>query len=480
MELLEGGDDEDDGERDGEDLHDEMYDHGGARRHREPPGVDLVAAAAAARRLQPRRTHDRAHGARGRRVRAVAGRRAARSLPAASTAEALPPLYTRAFWTACAVHFTGAMSLAMFVLVPLLIRELGGGELTIGLVLGVATAASVATRPLRRDAARLARPPARPAGGRRGERAVVAALPRAADGGAVALRLGDVARRRVGGALRVLLHLRGRSDAVRGGAPRASRCSASSASRRTASRRCSARASSRAGLPGFLLTASGVRPLSVALTLRVVGAPAGPARRRGVLAARCAPLRDAAAQPACRWSLRVVRSCSASPSTRRSSSSRPSRATSAWRAAAPFFAAYAAMSVAIRLVRPPRARRARPAPASRIPRSRSSAFGLAGLASARAAACWRSPVSAAVRDTARHQDPAGRLPPGGRVEDPGGHAQDQGQGGLREAEPHALGLRSARSADHRRRRHRALDLPARPEAGDQGAAHHGLPVDAPR
>ena len=45
------------------------------------------------------------------------------------------------------MHFTGAMSLAMFVLVPLLIRELGGSDLTIGLVLGVGTAASVVTRP---------------------------------------------------------------------------------------------------------------------------------------------------------------------------------------------------------------------------------------------------------------------------------------------------------------------------------------------
>ena len=62
--------------------------------------------------------------------------------------DALPPLYTRAFWTACAVHLAGAMSLAMFVLVPLLIRALGGTEVTIGLVLGVGTAASVLTRPL--------------------------------------------------------------------------------------------------------------------------------------------------------------------------------------------------------------------------------------------------------------------------------------------------------------------------------------------
>lgn len=63
-------------------------------------------------------------------------------------AAALPPLYTRDFWIACAVHFTGAMSLAMFVLVPLFVREVGGGEATIGLVLGVGTAASVALRPL--------------------------------------------------------------------------------------------------------------------------------------------------------------------------------------------------------------------------------------------------------------------------------------------------------------------------------------------
>lgn len=74
------------------------------------------------------------------------GRPEARPDPRGPRTE-LPPLYTRAFWTACVVHFTGSMSLAMFVLVPLLIRELGGSDLTIGLVLGVGTAASVATRP---------------------------------------------------------------------------------------------------------------------------------------------------------------------------------------------------------------------------------------------------------------------------------------------------------------------------------------------
>ena len=62
---------------------------GRAPGHRAPPGVDLVAAAPAARRLQPRRAHDRAHGARGRRSPRRRARRAARSLRAASTAEAL-------------------------------------------------------------------------------------------------------------------------------------------------------------------------------------------------------------------------------------------------------------------------------------------------------------------------------------------------------------------------------------------------------
>jgi MFS family permease len=58
------------------------------------------------------------------------------------------PLYTRTFWIACAVHFTGGMSFGMFLLFPLFIRLVGGDELTIGLVLGVGLAASVATRPL--------------------------------------------------------------------------------------------------------------------------------------------------------------------------------------------------------------------------------------------------------------------------------------------------------------------------------------------
>ncbi len=57
-------------------------------------------------------------------------------------------LYTRAFWLACAIHFTGAMSVAMFILFPLFIRALGGNELAIGGVLGAGIAVSVAARPL--------------------------------------------------------------------------------------------------------------------------------------------------------------------------------------------------------------------------------------------------------------------------------------------------------------------------------------------
>src|SRR5207245_2317192 len=58
-----------------------------------------------------------------------------------------PRLYTRAFWIACAIHFTGGMSMGMFLLFPLLVRALGGDELTIGFVLGTGLAASVGLRP---------------------------------------------------------------------------------------------------------------------------------------------------------------------------------------------------------------------------------------------------------------------------------------------------------------------------------------------
>ena len=50
------------------------------------------------------------------------------------------PLYTRAFWTAWIIHFTGAMSHAMFVLFPLYVLHLGGDALLIGLLLGISLA----------------------------------------------------------------------------------------------------------------------------------------------------------------------------------------------------------------------------------------------------------------------------------------------------------------------------------------------------
>jgi len=60
----------------------------------------------------------------------------------------MPPLYTRPFWLAFGVHLTGSISLAMVLLLPLLVRHVGGSDLTIGLVLGGGAAASVAARPL--------------------------------------------------------------------------------------------------------------------------------------------------------------------------------------------------------------------------------------------------------------------------------------------------------------------------------------------
>jgi MFS family permease len=60
---------------------------------------------------------------------------------------AAPRLYTPEFLRACALHFTGAMSLAMFLLFPLYVKALGGSETTIGFVLGAGTTASVTARP---------------------------------------------------------------------------------------------------------------------------------------------------------------------------------------------------------------------------------------------------------------------------------------------------------------------------------------------
>jgi MFS family permease len=57
-------------------------------------------------------------------------------------------LYTPPFWLACAIHFTGGMSVAMFLLFPLFVRTLGGDELAIGGLLGLGMGVSVAARPL--------------------------------------------------------------------------------------------------------------------------------------------------------------------------------------------------------------------------------------------------------------------------------------------------------------------------------------------
>jgi MFS family permease len=59
-----------------------------------------------------------------------------------------PALYTPEFLRACGLHFAGAMSLAMFMLFPLYVKHLGGTEATIGLLLGAGTLASVAARPV--------------------------------------------------------------------------------------------------------------------------------------------------------------------------------------------------------------------------------------------------------------------------------------------------------------------------------------------
>jgi MFS family permease len=58
-----------------------------------------------------------------------------------------PALYTREFGFACALHLSGAMSLALFALFPLYVKAIGGTETTIGLLLGIGTAASVVARP---------------------------------------------------------------------------------------------------------------------------------------------------------------------------------------------------------------------------------------------------------------------------------------------------------------------------------------------
>jgi MFS family permease len=58
------------------------------------------------------------------------------------------PLYTRDFLTACCIHLVGALSLAMWFLLPLYVKALGGSDVMIGTLLGVAALSSVAARPL--------------------------------------------------------------------------------------------------------------------------------------------------------------------------------------------------------------------------------------------------------------------------------------------------------------------------------------------
>jgi len=58
----------------------------------------------------------------------------------------MEPLFTRRFWLACGMHFSGAMALSLYILFPLFIRSLGGSEFSIGLYAGVTGAAAVAAR----------------------------------------------------------------------------------------------------------------------------------------------------------------------------------------------------------------------------------------------------------------------------------------------------------------------------------------------
>jgi MFS family permease len=55
-------------------------------------------------------------------------------------------LFTRRFWLACSMHFSGAMALSLYILFPLFIRQLGGSELSIGFYAGITGAAAVLAR----------------------------------------------------------------------------------------------------------------------------------------------------------------------------------------------------------------------------------------------------------------------------------------------------------------------------------------------
>lgn len=55
-------------------------------------------------------------------------------------------LFTPRFWLACAVHFTGALAGALYILFPLFIRDLGGNDFVIGVFTGLSGAAAVTAR----------------------------------------------------------------------------------------------------------------------------------------------------------------------------------------------------------------------------------------------------------------------------------------------------------------------------------------------
>lgn len=66
--------------------------------------------------------------------------------PVAAAGPSDQPLFTRRFWLACAMHFTGAMATSFYILFPLFVRHLGGNEFVMGLYAGITGAAAVAAR----------------------------------------------------------------------------------------------------------------------------------------------------------------------------------------------------------------------------------------------------------------------------------------------------------------------------------------------
>ena len=71
---------------------------------------------------------------------------AAAPLPSESAHLEGEALFTQRFWLACAVHFSGALAGALYILFPLFIRARGGSDLLIGVFTGLAGAAAVGAR----------------------------------------------------------------------------------------------------------------------------------------------------------------------------------------------------------------------------------------------------------------------------------------------------------------------------------------------